>query len=151
MRSLFLLLVLTVGCTSEKPVVCLPRACYRSFYSTLRVWEARLGRVPEACQYLDSEYVVQIVPKSEIPCVSHKGFIVTGCTTVNPDKGIYLLEGRAQSQFVDTSVHEWIHALSDCVNGGQDETHMRAELWADYSTDSIEIQAQASAEVGSCL
>ena len=52
---------------------------------------------------------------------------------------------------VDTSVHEWIHALAQCVDGAMDVDHLRGELWGDYGGESVEIQAQASAEIGECL
>lgn len=140
-------------------------ACQRSFRPTLEAWEAELGRVPAECAYLDAEYSVQVLPAAELPCDKPgPGERVNGCT-VQPGMEIYILKSRTRPsimhyirksrtnvELVDTSVHEWIHAIAQCVDGHMDVDHVRYELWADLSgADSVEIQAQAGAEIGECL
>jgi hypothetical protein len=151
-NRLVILLVALAACApvaDEMPGVS-SGACVRSFRPTLEAWESSLGRVPSKCAYLDTEYSVQLVSASDIPCDMEPGGIVVGCT-VQPGQEIYLLNGRTQSALVDTSVHEWTHALAQCVFGNMDREHLRAWLWAPYGAGSIEIQAQASAVVGPCL
>jgi hypothetical protein len=127
------------------------RACYRSFAPTLVAWEDALVRVPERCAYLDKLYTVQLANTGEIPCTTEaSNQTVAGCTTPE-DHTIYLLASGDNVQMTDTSVHEWVHALADCVDGDRDADHLRAELWADYGPNSVEAQAQASAEIGECL
>lgn len=127
-------------------------ACQRSFRPTLEAWEAELGRVPAECAYLDSEYSVEVLPADELPCdPAGPGELVTGCV-VPSLRAIYLLSGRTNVELVDTSVEEWIHAIADCADGDLDRFHVRVELWEALSgADSVEIRAQASAEIGECL
>jgi hypothetical protein len=108
--------------------------------------------VPAECAYLDTEYSVEVLPASELPCdPPGPGELVTGCT-VQPLQAIYLLGDRANVELVDTSVHEWLHALADCVDGDMDRLHVRVELWADLSgAESVEVQGQAGAQIGECL
>lgn len=124
-------------------------ACVRSFRPTLEAWEAEFGRVPEECAYLDAELDVQLGSEAEIPCAPEASTeLVVGC--LHGDV-IYLLEGRDDGLLVDTSVHEWTHALARCVDGDPDRYHLRGELWAQYGPETVELQAQASAEIGACL
>lgn len=152
MKYKLLVLLVLSGCSHKipEPVVCLPKACYRSFYSTLRVWEAKLGRVPEACQYLDSEFTVQLVSSKNMPCKATKSFKVVGCTEPE-NKIISILEGQPVVNLIDVSVHEWEHALANCVDGDPDKGHVRSELWMEFGSSSIETQAQANAIIGNCL
>lgn len=125
-------------------------ACVRSFRPTLEAWEMYAVRVPAECAYLDGELDVVLASKAEIPCTTEASTeLVIGC--YQPGDAIYLLEGRDAVQLVDTSVHEWVHALADCVLGYPDILHLRADLWAQYGTETVELQAQASAEIGACL
>ena len=148
-----LLAVLLFACVPDEPADedehAVTGACERSFRPTLKAWEAALGRVPEGCAYLDSEYVVQLVSEDEMPCEDEPGSIVVGCT-VEGD-AIYLLEGRLPAQLVDTSVHEWVHTLASCVDGDIDADHLRGELWGEYGPNTVEFSAQVSAEIGECL
>ena len=151
----YLILLTLAACAADDPPddsQAITGACQRSFRPTLDAWEAALGRVPEECAYLDGEYSVQVLPASELPCdPPGPGELVTGCT-VQPLQAIYLLGGRTNVELVDTSVHEWVHALADCVDGDMDRYHVRVELWEELSgPDSVVIQAQASAEIGACL
>jgi hypothetical protein len=127
-------------------------ACQRAFRPTLEAWELELGRVPSDCAFLDSTYSVELFSAAGLPCDDPgPGEVVTGCTE-QPTMAIYLLDGRTNVELVDTSVHEWIHALADCVDGDMDRDHLRSELWDELSgAESVEIQAQASAEIGECL
>lgn len=127
-------------------------ACQRSFRPTLEAWEAELGRVPDECAYLDSVYSVQVLSASELPCdPPGPGELVTGCT-VQPLMAIYLLgDGRTNVDLVNTSVHEWIHALAQCVDGDMDRERLRVELWAPFGAASVEIQGQAFSQIGECL
>lgn len=101
--------------------------------------------------YLDSQYTVQLASTAEIPCMAANGAeLVGGCTTPR-DRTIYVLAGRDVVATRDTSVHEWLHTLLDCVYHDADRDHMRAEIWAPYGADTAEIQAQAFAPAGSCL
>jgi hypothetical protein len=148
MLALALALVACGSPTPDEPGI--TDACVRSFRPTLKAWEAALGRVPEGCAYLDAEYVVQIVSADEMPCAPEASTeLVIGCTV--PGDAIYLLEGRDVVQLVDTSVHEWVHVLAYCVDGDLDRYHLRAGLWALYGAETVELQAQASAEIGQCL
>lgn len=154
MRHCLWLLLTLAACASAAPddPQTITGACQRSFRPTLEAWEAELGRVPAECAYLDTEYSVQVLPASELPCdPPGPGELVTGCT-VQPLQAIYLLGGRTNVELVDTSVHEWIHALADCVDGDMDRDHLRVELWADLSdADSVEVQGQAFSQIGECL
>ena len=59
---------------------------------------------------------------------------------------------RTNVELVNTSVHEWIHALAQCVDGDMDRDHLRVELWAGLSdADSVEVEGQAFSEIGECL
>lgn len=124
-------------------------ACNRSFRAVLEAWELEFGRVPEPCAFLDAEYPVQVVTADELPCDrAPAGAELVGCLH---DGVIYLLRGRSELELIDSSVHEWIHALAACVDGTPDELHVRGELWIDYGPDTIEAQALASVEIGKCL
>ena len=146
-----LLLVLLVACESSPPATetVITGGCVRSFRAVLEAWEAEFGRVPEECAYLDADYDLQLVGSDELPCPpAGPGGKLVGCTQ---GKVIYLLRGRDDLDLIDTSAHEWIHALSDCVDGALDADHLRSQLWIDYGADSIEAQALASVEIGKCL
>lgn len=144
-------LLFTASCDPSKPSVpVITGACTRSFRPTLEAWEAVRGRVPETCAYLDTVYAVQLVSEAEIPCEKETNGLIVGCTQPE-ERTIYLLKGRSASELVDTSVHEWVHALADCVDGDRDTNHLRGELWGDYGVDAIEVQAQAAAVIGGCL
>lgn len=148
------------GCAAQDPV---PRAsgqpltgaCVRSFLPTLRAWEARFGRAPDECQLLDAQYRVHVVSADELAaagcdCVCSVSGQLVGCTT-QPDRQIYLLSGRTNVETTDTSAHEWVHAIEQCVHGNMDVDHARPQLWERNSgAASVEIQAQASAEIGEC-
>jgi hypothetical protein len=41
--------------------------------------------------------------------------------------------------------------LERCVYGAFDLDHLRAQLWAVYGADTVELQGQAAAEIGECL
>jgi hypothetical protein len=154
MKRVLWLLLTIAACAPAAPdeQQTITGACQRSFRPTLEAWEAELGRVPAECAYLDTEYSVEVLPASELPCdPPGPGELVTGCT-VQPLQAIYLLGDRTNVELVDTSVHEWLHALADCVDGDMDRHHARVELWDELSgAESVEIQAQASAEIGECL
>jgi hypothetical protein len=139
--------IVLLGCAADAPSIgqttYVTRACVRSFPTTLQAWEAVYGRVPRQCEFLDREYSVQLVEVADMPCPHVVGLV--GCTEPST-RAMYLLRGRDDLATLDTSIHEWIHALSDCVFGDVDREHARPRLW-----DSIEAQAQASAEVGECL
>jgi hypothetical protein len=143
--------LLFLSCVPDEPEESgITGACVRSFRPTLQEWEAVQGRVPEDCAYLDMVYTVQLASREEIPCEMEEGSQTIGCTQPE-EQAIYLLEGRTASQLVDSSVHEWVHALADCVDGDRDRFHLRGELWNQYGTDTVEFQAQWMAEIGSCL
>lgn len=150
----FVLALSLPACESTEPSDREPqitRACYRSFAPTLDAWERALVRAPASCAALDKLYTVQLASTGEIPCTTEaSNWTVAGCTTPE-DQTIYLLAGGDNIQMTDTSVHEWVHALADCVDGNRDADHLRAELWADYGPNTVEAQAQASAEIGECL
>lgn len=149
-RVLLLVLLALAACEAPAPDdPGISGACVRSFRPTLEAWEAELGRVPEQCAYLDAKQDVQLASEDEIPCAPEASTeLVIGCYQSG---AIYLLEGRDDVQLVDTSVHEWVHALAECVDGDMDREHLRGELWADYGADTVELQAQAGAQLGSCL
>lgn len=155
------LVMLALGCAAQPPVTrpnapVLTSACVRSFLPTLRAWEARFGRAPDKCSRLDMEYRVHLVSASELAhagcdCVCSSSGQLVGCTT-QPDRAIYLLDGRSQVETTDTSAHEWIHATEQCVRGDMDVDHARSGLWErNDGAESVEIQAQASAAIGDCL
>ena len=151
--TIMLALILS-SCTDAhepaEPVVTM--ACIRSFATTLAEWERNAGeRVPKQCQFLDADYEVQLVSAADMPreCISGgEGTEVVGCTLGGV---IYLLDSRDAIERVDTSVHEWVHALSQCVYGDVDQYHLRAGLWASSGAESTEVQAQAAAVLGECL
>lgn len=134
----------------DEPVVTM--ACVRSFADVLAEWNVyATERVPAKCEHLDSDYDVQLVGAEEMPpqCADDgPGTQVVGCTVGHV---IYLLQGRDQIATVDTSVHEWVHALSACVYGDPDVDHNRSGLWEKYKPDSVETRAQAAAVTGECL
>lgn len=151
----YLSLVTTVsnGCASDEPTGPAPitRACYRSFAPTLDAWQGALLRVPEECTLLDQEYTVSQVLSESIPCrPASSSEVVVGCT-VPRTQDIYLLAGRDDLATTDSSVHEWIHALADCVSGDADYDHLRASLWAEYGADTVEAQALGNVTTGECL
>lgn len=125
-------------------------ACTRAFRPTLEAWETALGRVPDECALLDTQIDVQLVDQqSDLPCpLPAVNETLVGCTQGST---IYLLRGRDNVELVDTSVHEWVHALAQCVYGDPDADHLRAQLWGYYGAESIETQAQAGAQIGECL
>lgn len=144
------------GCASSSPIDAEPRitrACYRSFAPTVDAWDQVVGRAPLECAYLDKEYTVQLLHQSGdfLACTPvASSWTVAGCTHP-PTSTIYMLASDDNVQMTNTSVHEWVHALADCVDGDADPDHLRAELWADYGANTVELQAQASAEIGACL
>lgn len=151
-RLLFLALLALTACAAEPdppPPCSTTGACVRSFRPTLQAWEAEHGRVPDDCAYLDAVYPVQLVSAEELPCEDEPGSIVVGC--IVRDDAIYLLAGRLPAQLVDTSVHEWVHALAGCVDGDIDAEHLRAELWRTYGPETVEFAAQTAARTGECL
>lgn len=131
-------------------------ACMRSFLTTLRAWEAQFGRAPTECTLLDARYRVNLVSARELAsagcdCACSASGELVGCTT-QPDREIYLLESRTNIELVDTSAHEWIHAIEQCAHGDMDVGHARSKLWErNDGAASVEIQAQASSQIGECL
>lgn len=152
--ALLLLAIMCVSCAPDEPDMGNPyeisAACRRSFGSVIEEWEVLFGHVPRECAKLDAQYDIQLVSLAEMPCEEGLGDNETrgGCFLGGV---VYLLEGRDNRALVDSAVHEWIHALAQCVDQDVDRFHVRAELWADYGDDTIEILAQASAEGGTCL
>ncbi len=151
MKRLALLAVLVAACGPSAPHdPGITGACTRSFRPTLEAWEAQLGHVPDECAYLDTQYDVRLVDQqAQLPCPTPAANeTLVGCTQ---GETIYLLRGRDDVELVDTSVHEWVHALAQCVYGDPDADHLRAQLWGVYGAESIETQAQAAAQIGRCL
>lgn len=140
---------------SEPPIT---GACYRAFGPTLEAWdrawqEAYGERTPEDCRYLDQEYEIDMVSHSEnLPCNNEPlsaNQLVTGC--IQPTQRVISIRARDDLGMVDTAIHEWIHALADCVIGDYDYGHFRAGLWAASGPKSVEIQAAANVVIGECL
>lgn len=151
MRRFLALFALLAACESSQPATetVITGTCIRSFRAVLEAWEAARGRVPEECAYLDADYDVELVGAGELPCEpAGPGGKLVGCTQ---GQVIYLLRGRDELDLVDSSAHEWIHALSDCVDGTLDAEHLRSDLWIEYGADTIEAQALAGVEIGKCL
>lgn len=147
----FLLVLMLVACAPAPPNgPVITGACKRAFAPTLEAWETALGRVPDTCSSLDTQIGVQLVAKqSDLPCPPPAvNETLIGCTQGST---IYLLRERDNVDLVDTSVHEWVHALAQCVYGDPDADHLRAQLWGYYGADTIETQAQAAAQIGECL
>ncbi len=126
------------------------RACIRSFAPTLETWEGVFGRVPAECRSLDVELEVQLVAASDMPCFEPLGANELRTECVSGDV-LYLNEALDDVALVDASVHGWLHALNRCVNGDLDADHIRYPLWGVYGPDTVETQAQASADFGECL
>jgi hypothetical protein len=105
--------------------------------------------VPDYCRHLDEDYEVRVVPSDQFPWGSCDPLAV-GCT-IPGYMAIYIEEGRSQRDTVATSVHEWIHALSECVIGDVDAGHYRAGLWEPWRPTSIEAMANEAAVLGRCL
>jgi hypothetical protein len=128
-------------------------ACYRSYVATLNAWTDQVGRVPDGCDTLDREYTIQLSAEADIPCALDRGpdELTTGCTEVE-ERTIYLLDGRPDIQLVDSSVHEWIHAIANCADGDPDRDHLRGELWEGYGANTVEIRAQTDTSfvIGEC-
>jgi hypothetical protein len=145
-------LLLLMSCEQPQPATeqQITGACHRAFRSVLEAWESELGRVPQLCAYLDADYDVQLVAAGELPCEepASEGAVLVGCTH---EQVIYLLRGRDDIALIDTSVHEWLHALAECVDGTADRDHLRGRLWIDYGANTIEAQALGSVEIGKCL
>jgi hypothetical protein len=149
---LLLLALFCVACEADPPKDenQITAACRRSFADVLQAWEAELGRVSEACDSLDAMYAIQVVSEDEMPCEEGIGDNQArgGCFLGGV---LYLLEHRSNSALVDSAVHEWVHALAQCIDGDVDRFHLRVELWGDYGTDTIEVEARANAQIGECL
>ena len=151
--AVYVALLLTTGCGATDPDTdpgVGGMACYLSFGSVLSEWEVYAQEpVPEHCQHLDEDYEVRVVPSSEFPWGSCDPLAV-GCT-VPGRMTIYIEEGRSLRDTVATSVHEWIHALSECALGDLDPEHARSGLWLKYKPESVEFRALAGALAGECL
>ena len=146
-------MVLLAACAAEDPREHIPihGACVRSFATTLAEFERYRGeRVPQQCAFLDEDYEVFLVPRDEFPEDCQRANVV-GCT-----KGlqVYIDEDLDPIERVDTSVHEWIHVLSRCVDKDvqMDRDHAMPGLWTrNDGQKSVEAQAQAAAVLGECL
>lgn len=150
-RLLLACALLLAACADDSPdtQTVITGACNRAFRAVLEAWETEFGRVPDPCAYLDADYPVQLVGPGELPCeAAPSGAELVGCLH---EGVIYLLRGRTDLELIDSSVHEWIHALAECVDGTPDHYHLRGQLWIDYGADTIEAQALASVEIGKCL
>lgn len=128
-------------------------ACYRNYVATLNAWTDQVGRVPPECAELDRDYTIQITQEENIPCALEQGpsdhELWIGCT--QPDElTIYLLDERTNAEKLDTSVHEWVHALAECVDGDMDLLHARAELWEGYEGLPVETLALTDLVIGQC-
>lgn len=135
-RLLLLIAILLTACASDEPEEsdaghATTHACRRSFVPVLDAWDMIVGRAPERCRALDSQYDIVVVPEEEMPCEEGLGDNQArgGCYAGGV---LYLLKGRSDEQLVDSAIHEWIHALAQCVNADVDRFHLRAELWIDY-------------------
>jgi hypothetical protein len=144
----FVFALLSQGCADSHESV--DGACLLSFATVLEEWEVHATEpVPEHCRHLDEDYGVRVVPSDQFPWGSCDPLAV-GCT-VPGHMAIYLQEGRGKRDTVSTSVHEWIHALSECALGDLDAGHYRAGLWSRFGRESTEMRAQAAAVPGECL
>ena len=154
--ALLFLFILSACATDHEPTEpSLTGVCVRSFRAVLEAWETNAReRVPDECAFLDAEYRVSLA--SEMPeCEGEPIGVnetVAGCTL--PEQHAILIQDQLDElQRLDISIHEWIHALANCVYGDPDNEHLRAGLWLVFGAQSTEGQAfgSASAQPGECL
>lgn len=162
MRTLLLLIaILLTACVEDEPEESesdaghvITHACRRSFVPVLDAWDMIVGRAPDRCRSLDAQYDIVVVPEEEMPCEEGLGDNQArgGCFAAGV---LYLLEGRSDEALVDSAIHEWIHALAQCVNADVDRFHLRVELWVDYLEEqgpAVEPRARAGITAhGRCL
>ena len=161
MRFVALVLVVLAGCAlgdaeSVRPLN-EPRACYASFAAALEGWEAFVGPVPAECQRLDEVYTIEVT-SGEMPCESPDPGRVIGCTEYELAR-ITIRKGIGETKAVDTSVHEWMHALSGCVGVEGNNAHLNARIWGEDPYDnsitlepeSARAYALAASGIGPCI
>lgn len=150
-------LVVLAACAPSAPAKTeVTHACSRSFAAVLDAWNgaaetAGTNRAPDECTFLDTQYDVSQADGITCDAEPHgDNEHVVGCTFPETHE-IVIWNGLDDAAAVDTSVHEWIHALANCVLGDPDAEHLRAGLWAQFGANSVEIQASAAAQIGECL
>lgn len=148
------------GCNSsdEPAPKGISEACIRSFAPTLREYEAAVGhRVADACRFLDRDYNIVLLDRElEVLCGEQlaENEQLAGCTHSGTTKTIYLNSSRSLLQQVDSSVHEWFHAILACDQSNPDSYHLSGRIWMVYGTKTAEANAIVEAtnvEIASCL
>lgn len=162
-RAILLTLVLwpIVGC-AEGTAAPEPRnhaeafACYEAFESALEGWEEFEGPVPDRCRYLDTSYSLSV--QEDLGCAGSTPDTI-GCHN-GTRRWIHIRPGLTPERTVGASVHEWMHALSECVYGHPDHGHENPSVFGydrgqvpEYVGNQYTAQryAIARAPVGPCL
>jgi hypothetical protein len=150
------------GAESPRPRTDGP-ACVESFGAVLEGWEALVGSVPEDCAHLDETYNLQLM-SDQMPCTGDVSGRVVGCSISPPgprNEGDMFVNAHDtdETQRVDISVHEWVHALAYCVRGSGDPGHDDVTLWGEHphgraiELDPHDVKAYGlvTSALGSCI
>lgn len=161
LRAIVFLLWPIVGCavSAAEPA---PRnyteamACYEAFDAAREGWERYVGPVPDKCQHLTWEYRLELQSDLECPPTSSR---TLGCH--NTTHWIHIQAGMSPERTVETAVHEWMHALSQCVTGHPDNDHTNPSVFgedrgrvprgAEWEPETAQQYAISIAPVGPCL
>lgn len=167
-KLLALLALMLIGCAVGDAETPRPRveanACYESFQNVLEGWEALVGPVPERCQHLDETVAVHLT-SAPMPCKGSDPGRVVGCFMAEEGEplnegDIYITSRHTdETQRVDTSVHEWVHALAYCVRSSGNPDHDDHALWGAhpheypivYDPKDVKSYAVVTSALGPCL
>lgn len=100
-------------------------ACYEAFQAAVQGWEEFVGPVPDRCQYLDMEYHLEVT--DDLGCSGDLTDVI-GCHN-DSQRWIHVRAGLTQVRTVEASVHEWFHALHECVYGNPDHDHENPDVF----------------------
>lgn len=156
-----LLALVLAGCAVGDVETPRPRieanACFSSFANAVEGWDYFVGPVPAKCQHLDESYRI-VVTNGPMPCKASDPGRVVGCQMPD-ERAIYIAADVSETKKVDISVHEWIHALSQCIDGDGDPNHLKLAAWGkhphdhtvDISPDNARSYGIVTSALGPCL
>jgi hypothetical protein len=151
MKWLTIFMLLSLGCYQEdlyEFVLDSYDEVERPRFAAVDAWEEMVGRVGDDCY--------ERLQAVEVYLVSD---FTDGCTVFEYQSGCYLKQARQHVDLIHvydkqseqnkeyTLIHEYIHLIHACEEGGFDTKHLDKRLWDRYAGDTVESTAVKNLEL----